>query len=163
MPIYNKENKYHLLLQSKFWQLIKAGIKQWEFRKLIKGLISGTYYFFAADTKEYLGSAKLATNCSNPNFDKHTADECMGNYEGIPHYWCDAHESLTGNNNPLEYGEGLIIYTFKSINHYSENYGGEVVDIDTYKWIKENYVDKHEFMAYKISDVFSNENKKVGK
>ena len=56
---YNKENKNHLLIQPIFWKAIVDLEKEYEFRKLSKGLTTGTYYFFSTETQEYLGNAYL--------------------------------------------------------------------------------------------------------
>ena len=56
---YDKNNQFHMLIAKKFWKLIVLKIKKYEYRKMIKGLVSGTYYMFDADTKEFLGTNYL--------------------------------------------------------------------------------------------------------
>ena len=149
---YDKSNKYHLLIQNKLWQLIKSGIKQWEFRKLEKGLISGKYYYFDADIKEYFGNTHLQTNSKQEYINMHGADECYRNFGGQGDEWCNAHEKQSDESD-LQYGDEYIIYTFFGKYNHDDRWGDEIIDKYTFNWLKENYFDKHEFMAYKISNV----------
>lgn len=59
-----------LEIKREFFELIKSGKKEFEFRKLEKGLTKGVYLFIDSDTEEELAHVVLMPKAINPRIDR---------------------------------------------------------------------------------------------
>ncbi len=154
---YDSNNKYHLKLDRKYWVKYLSGVKVWEFRKLIKGLTSGKYYFFDMKSFEFLGTADLKPINVNQKL-----WSCKGDcrYYQINGRWskCSLHKRFHKDTKVFEFGLSPIYAVGGEWEDFKEIEGDVLeIDKDTYNFVKVNYVDKNIcFIVYSISNVKEN-------
>ncbi len=124
-------------IQKEFWDKMVSDEKQYEFRKLEKGLISGTYEFVSIELgKELFDSGEI--RLGRPLMVKRPK-EIFGTAHLKP---------IAINPELCRYvnGANIMRYAFKNIL--------STLSKETYHFVKENYIDKGiDFMVYEISDV----------
>ena len=119
MQTYNKNNKFHLLIDKKFWKLIELGFKTYEYRKLIKGLISGRYFFFdATGDHKLLGSATLTTKYFNPYIDYNPNSDISTLSTGVDDDYIDSASAKWLSENYIKDGEEFNAYEIEGVISY---------------------------------------------
>lgn len=139
-----------LKIQKKFWDAIVSGTKLFEFRKLSKGLVSGTYEFVSIPIHR-CPNCKLGFE-NGIGAREHTCNNVyVIGYNIEKEIFGTAHLKFLGNPS-FEVFDG---------QHPSQDETGIVfdeieddVDYETIEFVKENYVNKGiDFVAYGISDI----------
>lgn len=111
-------------IYKEFWDKIVSGEKKYEFRKLSKGLETGTYEFVSV---EKIG------NCP----------KCMKEFG-----WDDGYSDTTICTC------GHKVFGTAKLTPVSINSHSKIRDGETYDFVKKNYIDKNiDFVAYTISEV----------
>ncbi len=143
ISVYKGVKMEQIKIQKKLWDKIVSGEKKYEFRKLSKGIESGTYEFVSVD--KYIWT---------PEGDKIKIDPSKYNVNHIivgVQCWATREKFGTAT---LE-----IIRSNPQLNPsdlwwWFENDYIMQPDKDSYNFVKENYVDKNiSFAVYEISDV----------
>lgn len=114
--------KGDLKIRSSLAQKIKTGVKKYEFRKVIKGLVSGWYRLLDLETGELLFYIYIQPLIINPKIKKDFYDEI--------YYF---HSKL------MKEEGSLPKMTFP-------------MDKESYEFVRERYENKHDFIAYEILD-----------
>ncbi len=132
-----------LKIRKDLWKDIVSGKKPYEFRKLSKGLTSGTYQFVSIDI---LCLKCKKRNCSLTKPCRSFKDNIIFGTAKLEPYAVNPEMNFVpwwGNG--IGYDEGA--YAFTTQNEHT------AIDEKSYDFVKENYAGKHDFVVYEISEV----------
>lgn len=138
-------------IREDLWEDMVSRTKLYEFRKLTKGLTTGTYQFVSLD---YDAPLPWDLCKGEEHWEECICFDIKGKVFGTAHL------------KPLGINPGLINWDeylgkklknpgwtwFTGMDSYYSGYSGDI-DEKSRKFIQKNYIDKHDFVVYKISRV----------